>query len=69
MAGEQLICENTYFEGPDAAHAREIVQVDWEGKAYPGTMTGFEPNGKNRFIHERDYKRLAVIVQGACHAG
>ena len=57
LADGQLHYDNIYFEGPDAARAKEIVQVDWEGKGAPATMAGFEPNGKNRFIRERDYEK------------
>jgi XrtN system VIT domain protein len=57
FAAGHLHYDNIYFEGPDAAKAKEIVQVDWEGKTYQGIMSGFEPNGKNRFIKERDYEK------------
>lgn len=53
----KLRYESVYFDGPDDAQAKEIVQVDWVEKPADITMDGFTLNANNRFIKEGDYKR------------
>lgn len=55
LANNMLQYDNISFEGPDAAGAKETVQLDIEGKGGPAMPAGFEQTGPHRFLCERIY--------------
>ncbi|PSK92172.1 XrtN system VIT domain-containing protein [Taibaiella chishuiensis] len=54
---DRLFYDNIYFEGPDAATAREVVRLDWVGKTAPEQPEGFEPGAPGRFMREGNYQQ------------
>lgn len=53
----RLSYENIYFEGPEAAGAKELVRVHWMQRPDNSDMEGFEEKGENRFSMERSYRK------------
>ncbi len=57
VAKGTLWYDNIFFEGPDAATARELVRLDWQDRSEPGQPVGFEQRGPGKFMREGKYRR------------